>query len=104
MKSRNENDRTLREKLEQDLDVPSDVLCGGLLFELRGRGCAAVGGCRKILAYSPDRIVIKTSRDVLVISGKRLTCLTYCAGEVTVMGEIGKIEFAEDDEWHCSNT
>lgn len=104
MKNKNENDRTVREKLEQDLDIPSDLLCGGLLFELRGRGCAAVGGCRKILSYAPERIVLETSGDIIVISGKRLTCLTYSAREVTVKGKIDKVEFTEDGEWRCSNT
>lgn len=104
MKKKNENDRSVREKLEQDFGVPSDILCGGLLFELRGRGNAVVGGCQKILAYSPNQIAIKTSKDIVVISGKRLTCLTYCAGEVSVMGKIEKIEFSEDEKWRCSNT
>ena len=103
MKKEKKDSRSLREKLEQDFDVPSDILCGGSMLEVRGKGNATVIGCRKILEYTPNVISLRMAKNILTITGERLVCLTYYAGQIAVRGEIQKIEFWEEENWHCSN-
>ncbi len=60
---------------------------------LRGSRGATVYGCRKILLYTPQKISLKLSRDVLTVFGKGLYCTAFCAGTVNLAGEIGQVRF-----------
>ena len=85
--------RPLLERLAVDHDVPPELLSGGCFIEIRGRNSVVVRGCRRILTYSESRVALKMKKDVVVIEGKRLTCLSYLAGAVSVEGLIDSVGF-----------
>lgn len=95
MRQSNDRDKkTVKEKLEQNFDLPSDLLYGGCYLEIRGRGNAVIGGCRKILVYSPDEIRLEMKSCELVLRGKRLICTSYCESAVVIDGIIDTVEYA----------
>ena len=85
----------LRERICRGLDLPSDLLPGTGLVELRGRGGVTVQGGGKILTYTPDLIRIQMKESCLSIVGKRLVCTSYFLGSVTVDGWISSVSFEE---------
>lgn len=82
-------------KLVGDYDVPPELLSGGCFVEIRGRNSIIVRGCRKIVKYSTENIVLKMKRDLIEITGKKLTCLTYFSGAVSVEGVIDSLSFVK---------
>jgi len=85
------------EKLVGDYDVPPELLCGGCFAEIRGRHSITVRGCRRVIKYSPENVILKMKREIVAISGKRLRCLTYFSGAVTVEGIIDSFSFSVSD-------
>ena len=93
------NDReSLVERLVGGYDVPPEILCGGCYAEIRGRNHVTVRGCRRVVKYSPETVVLKMKRESIVIVGKRLRCLTYFSGAVTVEGIIDTFSFLGADD------
>lgn len=96
-RSNRESAREKREKFIERLvggyDVPPELLCGGCHVEIRGRNRVTVRGCKKIVRYSTENIILKMKCDFLEIHGKRLCCLTYLSGAVVVEGLIDSIGF-----------
>ena len=98
-RERTPNDKeSLVEKLVGGYDVPPEILCGGCFAEIRGRNQVTVRGCRRVVKYSPEAVVLKMKRESIVIVGKRLRCLTYFSGAVTVEGIIDTFSFLGTDE------
>ena len=82
-------------RLVGDYDVPPELMHGGCFIEIRGRNSVVVRGCRKIIKYSTENIVLKMKRDLVEIAGKKLTCLTYFSGAVSVEGIIDSLSFVK---------
>lgn len=80
------------------LDIPADVVEGGLRAELRGRSTLTVNGCKRILEYTPSLIRLKVWRCVLCVRGTGLSCSSYFAGAVGIEGEIDSISFEDVGE------
>ena len=78
--------RRLPEWLAVRLDLPPDILSGGMRAELRGRNLLTVQGCRRILTYTPTCIRLQMKDTVLAVRGRRLGCTSYLAGAVGVDG------------------
>ena len=76
--------RRLPEWLAVRLDLPPDILSGGMRAELRGRNLLTVQGCRRILTYTPTCIRLQMKDTVLAVRGRRLGCTSYLAGAVGV--------------------
>ena len=89
--------RPFAEWLAVERDMPPELLSGGCFIEIRGRYAVIVKGCRRILTYSETRVVLKTRRDVVAVMGKRLTCVSYLAGAVSVEGLIDSVEFVKGE-------
>ena len=85
--------RPLIERLTVEEDLPAELLSGGCFIEIRGRHSVLVRGCRRILTYSESRVALKMKKEVVEIEGKRLTCLSYLAGAVSVEGFIDSVGF-----------
>ena len=81
------------ERLVGNYDIPPELLHGGCFIEIRGRNSITVRGCRKIVRYSTEVIVLKMKCELIEIRGKRLTCLTYLSGAVAVEGLIDSLCF-----------
>ena len=95
-----ENKRGFIEYLSVKAELPSDTLSGNLRIELRGKNSVFVGGCRRILSYSPLLIVLEVKGDKIRIKGKRLICTSYHADAVSIEGLITSVCFdgEEDDK------
>ena len=83
--------------LANDYDIPPELLHGGCFIEMRGRNNVVVRGCRRIIKYSTERVVLKMCRYSLIVTGKRLACLTYFSGAVSVEGIIDSISFCSGE-------
>ena len=81
------------EYLSIKAELPSDVLSGEMRIELRGRNTLFVHGCKRIIKYSAEEMILGMKNTELHIAGERLICTTYHSGVVTVEGFIKKISF-----------
>ena len=90
--------RGLLEMLAVKAELPSDALAGEVLVEMRGRQTMLVQGCRRILEYSPERIVIAARGFSVSVVGQRLICSAYYGGTVAVEGLISGVYYGEEGE------
>lgn len=88
--------RSFSEMLVCECDVPGEILAGGCFVEIRGRNSVRIRGCMRIILYSPCKIVLKMKREILQVCGKRLTCVTYFAGAISVEGVIDSVSFLRE--------
>ena len=98
LKSKIKGKEGLVERLVGEYDVPPELLYGGAFAEIRGRHHVTVRGCRRVVKYSPESVTLGMKRDTVVIMGKRLRCLTYFSGAVTVEGIIDSFSFLKTNE------
>ena len=98
MSKSKDNKRTLIEYLSIKAELPSDALAGETRIELRGRNLLFIGGCRRILKYSPTQITVEVKGDRVSVGGERLECTSYHAGNVSVEGRICSVNFEKGDE------
>ena len=84
-----------RERVSRALDVPPDLLPGGSLLEVRGRGMMTVRGSGRILLYSPEEVCVELDHGVLSVKGRRLVCTSYHPGTLGVEGRIDEIVFGD---------
>lgn len=89
--------RTLRERLEQDMDIPSDMLNGGCHVTIKGTGEAVIYGCKSIVLYTEEKIELAMKHFTLSVKGERLSCLTFCEGQVVVTGKITAVLYGEGE-------
>ena len=85
--------RSFSELLTCEYDIPGELTSGGCYIEIRGRNCVRVRGCRRIVVYSPVKVVLKMKNEMLCVCGKRLSCVTYLAGAISVEGIIDSVSF-----------
>ena len=93
-----EERRSLLEYLSVTGDIGGDSLAGDLYLEMRGRNSLIIKGCRRILAYSPECIILKAKKDTITIKGKRLACTSYHSGSVGIEGAIFSLIFGAEEE------
>ena len=89
------NKRGLIERLVCDYDIPPEIFSGGCFVELHGRNKVVIRGCRRIIKYSSEEIILKMLREIVEIRGKRLTYITYLAGAVSVEGLVDSVGFVK---------
>ncbi|MBQ4140912.1 MAG: YabP/YqfC family sporulation protein [Clostridia bacterium] len=88
---------TLSEMLCNLIDLPADVLGGGMMLEMRGRNEMLLCGCREILEYSDTRIRILQGKCEVLILGRRLKMSSYSEGRIIVCGELDALDFCGGD-------
>ncbi len=88
--------RPLAEWLAVCLDIPADMVDGGIRLDMRGRHTLTVHGCRRILDFSPCEIRLALKHCALVIRGERLMCTSYLAGAVGIEGLICCLQFENE--------
>jgi hypothetical protein len=81
--------------IDDKLTLPSDALEGSFSLEIRERRTVFVRGCRRIVKYSEDEMIIAVRGFEVRIRGQGLTCSTYHCGAVTVDGEILGVDIGE---------
>ena len=87
--------RSLADWLVRGLDLPPEMLQGGMRVEVRGRDALMVEGCRKILAYTPDEVKLQMAGCLLVIEGEGMLCHSYLSGAVGLEGRVCCIRYEE---------
>ncbi len=98
MKENHKTDkRGLLELLALKGELSPDALAGEPRIELRGKNQLFVGGCRRIITYSPTLIVLAVKGDELSVRGGRLVCSSYYSGAVSIEGAIRSISFGEGE-------
>ena len=93
-----EEKRTFLEYLAIKEDINTDIMTGDVYMELRGRNSLLVKGCRRILGYSPDSVVLDLKKDKLTVKGKRLICTSFYNRSVSVEGVIISVAFGGEEE------
>ena len=88
---------TLSERMAVGLDIPADILDGGIRLEMRGRHTLLVHGCQRIEGFSPERVTLRLKKCILTVCGCRLICTSYLAGAVGIEGCITCISFADGE-------
>ena len=58
---------------------------------LRGRREAVVTGCRRILRYGKEEMILALSKGQLRVCGKELFCYSFEGGAVTLRGVIDAV-------------
>ena len=97
MKEKNKTERrSLLEILAVGAELSPDALAGEVRIELRGKNQLFVGGCRRIITYSPTLIVLAVKGDELSVIGERLVCTAYHGGNVSIEGAISSLSFKEE--------
>lgn len=87
--------RGLAEILALGAELPSDLLCGRFRLEIRGRNQLFIWGCRRILKYSEDEMVMSAKGFSVAIRGERLICSAYHEGGVSIEGYICGVDFED---------
>ena len=86
------------ERFFRRIGMPCDLLPGGSLITVRGRGEVAVGGGKRIIEYTRESIRIALSNGEVLVRGHGLECISYHVGQMSVEGVIDSVEFLEGDE------
>ena len=55
---------------------------------LTGNGEAVITGCRRIIHYGEEEMILALAKGVLRVRGKGLFCFSFEGGAVTLRGEI----------------
>ena len=93
-----EDKRTILEYLAVMGDIGGDSLAGDIYLEMRGKNSLLVKGCRRILGYSPETVVLEVKNDKLTVRRKRLVCTSFHSGSVSVEGVILSLGFSGEEE------
>lgn len=87
----------LRELLAVKAELPSDLLFGKFRVEIRGRNQVFVGGCKRIVKYSTEEMILSAGEFAVSITGERLVCSTYLSGTVSIDGYVTGVNFTDDE-------
>ncbi|MBQ3064089.1 MAG: YabP/YqfC family sporulation protein [Clostridia bacterium] len=87
--------RDLLGRLAAGLDIPREALPGGFGLSLAGDSTLTVRGCKRILDYHDDCIVLAVGSRTLTVQGSALFCSAFAAGSVTVTGQIAALLLGE---------
>lgn len=101
MNGKRKNGESITERFCKRFDLPADIASGGLTLELRGRNNLLLCGCREILAYSTERIVLRLAKGQIAICGRSLVMTAYYDGQTGIDGEIYSIELTPAESDRC---
>lgn len=78
--------------LRKNTILPADLLAGEFRLEVRGRNLVFLQGCRRILKYSPEEMILAAKGFKVAIRGEGLICSSYHGGTVSIEGRIRGVE------------
>ena len=84
------------EYLSVKAELPSDALTGDFRLEIRGRNTLFVHGCRRIIKYSTEEMILGTRDFRVRVGGERLICSSYHIGTVSIEGYINSVCFEDN--------
>ncbi len=77
----------LKKRLLQLVDLPEDAF-GGTHIEIVSNSSVKVNGCRRIVDYSSEKVVLSMKEYELTVVGRNLTLSSYGENTASVTGEI----------------
>ena len=84
--------------IRDSISLPTDAMAGSFAVELRGRETLTLEGCRRIIKYSTEEMILAANDFQVHIAGERLVCTTFHGGSVTVEGRVSGISFSDGKE------
>ena len=84
------------EWLERKFDISPDIL-DGVRIEIRGQNKLLLQGCRKILKYGEDEMLLDLGKTQLRVCGERLWCTSFISGALGVGGHICSVSFIGEE-------
>ena len=88
----------IKKFIEDKTELPSDILEGEFSVEIRERSVLYMRGCRRIIKYSPEEMIMAARGFEVRIRGERLICTSYNCGAITVEGDIFGVDL---DNWEA---
>lgn len=82
------------EWLERKFDISPDII-SGIRIEIRGQNRLLLQGCRKILKYSEQEMLLDLGKLRLRVCGERMWCTSFISGALGVGGCIRSVSFEE---------
>ena len=89
MKRKNK-EKGIFDRLKSIADIPGEV-GSGFSLNMRGDREIYVSGCRRILEYSRERIVLSIKEFCLIVCGENLICSSYFERSVGIEGRIDSL-------------
>ncbi len=83
------------------LRLPGDLLPDEFRVEMRGTRLLYIYGCRRILKYSRDEMIVAAKAFAVTVSGTDLTCSFFYGGTVAIEGIINGF-YILDKDWGAS--
>lgn len=90
--------RKMMERIGERLDIPSEVLPGGFSLTLAGGRELTLWGCRRILSYEENEILLAVGKRRLRVLGERLLCSAFGEKSITIAGEIASLHLEGERE------
>ncbi len=84
--------------LQKSLMGDEDRMIGKFRIEIFERSSIYIYGCRRILEYSPCRVVISLCGDALEICGEGLMPSFFHNGAISLTGNIRNVKFLREEE------
>ena len=81
------------DKISDALLLPVDTLRNFPTVQIRGNRETVVEGCRGLLSYERECVLLETKFCVIEIQGRELILRTLAAGMLSIKGYISKVEF-----------
>lgn len=88
--------RKLLERAAQRLEIPADIAAELPHIEISGFSSCSLDCHRAILAYEPERIVIRVNTGAVTIEGAGLELRHMHRDRLSVTGEIHAMTFSEE--------
>lgn len=80
------------EKLEKAMDLPSGSLSGGFEIKLQNDKELSIEGCKGVLEYNAQNIVLSLGSQRLSICGEHLEILMFNIETALIEGKIARLE------------
>ncbi len=77
----------LKKRFLQLVDLPEDAF-GGSHIEIVSNSSVKVNGCRRIIDYSSDKVILSMKEYELTVVGRNLTLASYGENTAAVSGHI----------------
>ena len=84
----------VRDKLAELLEIPEENIRRDSSVYVIGRRKAEITGCRCVLEYSHERIILQTGKGSVTMHGTRLEICSLLKDQITVRGEISALNFS----------
>ena len=67
---------------------------GGAVISITGNRCAVVDGCDGVLDYDEEKVILRTGRLTVRISGRRLRLTRLTESSAIIEGIIDRMEYS----------